>query len=163
MKHEFMKKKVSVAARYSADNDVTLFIGDCLKLLKQIPDRSARLVVTSPPYNLNKVYESKQRLDQYLELQRSVIAECVRITRSGGSICWQVGNHVNGHGQIMPLDILLHPLFADDLSPFFHPAISRVRSLFEPIGPGDATGGGAEPPGCPSAPSRCMPEALSLA
>ena len=37
----------------------------------------------------------------------------MRITRPSGRICWQVGNHVNGHGQIIPLGILLHPLFAE--------------------------------------------------
>jgi adenine-specific DNA-methyltransferase len=107
-----MKCELRLAARYSADNDVTLVTGNCLALLKQIPDRSARLVVTSPPYNLNKSYERKQSLDEYLAFQRRVIAECVRVLRPGGSICWQVGNHVGTHGQIVPLDILLHPLFA---------------------------------------------------
>jgi adenine-specific DNA-methyltransferase len=68
-------------------------------------------LVSSPPYNVGKTYERKQKLAEYLELQKAVIAESVRITRPGGSICWQVGNHINGHGQIVPLDILLHPVF----------------------------------------------------
>jgi adenine-specific DNA-methyltransferase len=100
-----------IGKKFSPDRDVTLFTGDCIELLKQIPDKSARLVITSPPYNLGKVYEPKQKLAEYLKLQRSVIAECVRITRPGGSICWQVGNHINGHGQIVPLDLMLHPVF----------------------------------------------------
>jgi adenine-specific DNA-methyltransferase len=106
-----MKQTVTIGKNFSPERDVTLFPGDCLDLLRQIPDKSARLVITSPPYNLGKTYERKQRLAEYLKLQRSVIAECVRITRPGGSICWQVGNHVNGHGQIVPLDLLLHPMF----------------------------------------------------
>ena len=108
-----MRNSLYIRCRYSADNDVTLYKGDCLSLLRQIPDGAARLVITSPPYNIGKSYEKEQNFGQYLELQKAVIAECVRITRMGGSICWQVGHHVNGHGQIIPLDMLLHPLFAE--------------------------------------------------
>ena len=50
-----------------------------------------------------------------------------------------------------------------DLSPNFHPGISRVRSSFEPVWLGGATGRGAEPHSERSAPSRCTSEALSLA
>jgi adenine-specific DNA-methyltransferase len=106
-----MKQSITIGRTFSLERDVTLFAGDCLELLRKIPDKSVRLVVTSPPYNLGKRYERKQKLAHYLKLQRSVIEECVRITRPGGSICWQVGNHINGHGQIVPLDILLHPMF----------------------------------------------------
>lgn len=101
-----------IGRRFSATNDVTLFRGDCVKLLRKIPDASAQLVITSPPYNVGKEYEQDATIEDYLKIQRMVIEECVRITRPGGSICWQVGNHVNGHGQMIPLDILLHPLFA---------------------------------------------------
>ena len=99
-------------ARFGLENDVTLFQGDCLLLLKNIPDQTVQLVVTSPPYNIGKVYERKQKLQDYLDLQKRVIAECVRVTKPGGSICWQVGHHVNGHQQVIPLDMLLHPLFS---------------------------------------------------
>src|SRR3990172_7364333 len=44
----------------------------------------------------------------------------------------------------------------DDLSPKFHPGLSRVCSLFEPVGLGGATGRGAKPPVERSAPSRCI-------
>jgi hypothetical protein len=50
-----------------------------------------------------------------------------------------------------------------DLSPDFHPAIGRVRSAFEPLGLGGATGWGAEPRDCASAPARCLQGALSSA
>jgi adenine-specific DNA-methyltransferase len=90
---------------------VTLFHGDCLALLRQIPDEAAQLVVTSPPYNVGKSYERRVSFDDYMAHQQTVISECVRIIKPGGSICWQVGHHVNGHGQIIPLDLALHPMF----------------------------------------------------
>jgi len=89
---------------------VTLFHGDCLELLAQLPDGSARLVVTSPPYNIGKPYEKRLKIDAYLEQQTRIIDECVRVLAQDGSICWQVGNHVQ-NGEVFPLDILLYPSF----------------------------------------------------
>jgi len=79
-------------------------------LLKQVPDESIQLVVTSPPYNLGKEYEKKLRLDTYLKQQDAVIGECIRVLSPAGSICWQVGNYVRD-GAIVPLDTALYPLF----------------------------------------------------
>ena len=67
-------------------------------------------MVTSPPYNLDKDYEDKLNLDEYIEQQRKIIKESVRILHEKGSICWQVGNYVN-NGEIVPLDIVLYPIF----------------------------------------------------
>jgi adenine-specific DNA-methyltransferase len=104
--------RVKMRSRFGNANDVTLFHGDCLKLLRTIPDGAAQLVVTSPPYNMRKEYERRQTLNQYLDFQNLVINECVRIVRPGGSVCWQVGNFVAKDGEVYPLDIVLHPLFA---------------------------------------------------
>jgi len=97
---------------FSEQNDVTLFCGNCVRLLRKIPDGAVQLVVTSPPYNVGKEYEENLTIEDYLKLQRKIIDECVRVVRPGGSSCWQVGNHINGHGQMIPLDLLLHPLFS---------------------------------------------------
>src|SRR5262245_20895735 len=77
-----------------------------------MPDGCAQLVVTSPPYNLGKVYERDRllSLDAYLAGQTRVIAHCVRLLRPGGSLCWQVGNQVSD-GVVVPLDCLLYPIF----------------------------------------------------
>lgn len=107
---------MQIRKKFRLANEVTLSCGDCLALLRRIPDGAAQLVITSPPYNVGKEYEENLTLDQYIALQRRVISECARITRPGGSICWQVGNHHNGHGQLIPLDILLYPLFVDTSS-----------------------------------------------
>lgn len=96
---------------YAPDSDLVLFQGDCMDLLARVPDGMVKLVVTSPPYNLGKVYEERTALAEYQESQRRVIEECVRVLRDDGSICWQVGNYVE-NGEIIPLDILLYPIFA---------------------------------------------------
>lgn len=79
---------------YSKEAQVVLYPGNCLDLLSQIPDGEAKLVVTSPPYNLGKPYEKRIKIEEYLEQQEEVIRECVRILSDEGSICWEVGNYV---------------------------------------------------------------------
>lgn len=101
----------SIASAWNADADVSLHQGDTLELLRSMAAAVAQLVITSPPYNIGKAYERRRSLEEYLAEQASVIAECVRILRPGGSLCWQVGNHVRGGG-VVPLDLVLHPLFA---------------------------------------------------
>lgn len=91
-------------------NGIVLHRGDCLDLLRGMPDESFRLVITSPPYNIGKEYEKKLDLDAYVRQQQRVVTECVRALDRRGSICWQVGNHVNG-SSIIPLDTMLYPIF----------------------------------------------------
>lgn len=83
-----------------------------LKFMRGLEDESMDLIVTSPPYNIGKSYEKKSTLDQYVKDQAQVISECVRLLSSTGSICWQVGNHVQ-KGEIFPLDMVLYHLFKD--------------------------------------------------
>lgn len=106
-----MSNEMSIAAAYRRDARVTLHCGDCRELLKDIPDGEAQLVVTSPPYNIGKEYEQRRALEEYIADQAEVIRECIRILTPNGSLCWQVGNHV-ANGSIVPLDIVLYPVFA---------------------------------------------------
>lgn len=93
-----------------ADLDHGLAVCDNMDFLKQFRDDSVKLIVTSPPYNIGKSYEQKRPLERYIEDQRHVIRECARVLAPDGSICWQVGNHVD-EGEVFPLDALLYPVF----------------------------------------------------
>jgi adenine-specific DNA-methyltransferase len=103
--------KVRITSEFDTTSDCILYQGHCLDLLAQIPNEFVKLVVTSPPYNLGKPYETRLDLDEYLAQQRVIIEECDRVLENRGSICWQVGNYVN-NGEIIPLDIVLYPIFA---------------------------------------------------
>ncbi|MEW6194629.1 MAG: site-specific DNA-methyltransferase [Bacteroidota bacterium] len=103
---------MNISEKFNPKADLVLFNGDCLKILEKIPDEFVKLVVTSPPYNIGKAYEKREKLDKYLGSQRKVIQECVRVLSPNGSICWQVGNYVD-NGEIIPLDILLYPIFSE--------------------------------------------------
>lgn len=83
---------------------------DNLSFTRQLADDSIDLIVTSPPYNIGKAYETRLALDKYVAMQERVIDECVRILHPRGSICWQVGNHID-NGEVYPLDIVLYPAF----------------------------------------------------
>ena len=63
--------------------------GDCLELLKQIPDNSVDMTFADPPFNLKKGYKSYKdslALQEYLEWCEAWILEMVRVTKPTGSI-----------------------------------------------------------------------------
>ena len=85
---------------------------DNLRFLRRLEPGSVNLVVTSPPYNIGKSYESVRSMNAYLDSQKDVLRRCLEVLHPHGSICWQVGNHVvNGH--IEPLDAILYPIFRE--------------------------------------------------
>ena len=111
--YSFSDNKLKINRTFSKDNLITLYLGDCLDFLKQIPDSSIQLIITSPPYNIGKEYERKTDIKKYVSQQNRVINECVRVLKNEGSICWEIGNYVN-NGEIIPLDILLYDCFKNN-------------------------------------------------
>lgn len=103
--------QLGISDKFASSESIVVYPGDCLDLLKTIPDESLQLIVTSPPYNIGKEYEKKLHLDLYLRQQTEVIKECARALSPRGSICWQVGNYVE-KGAIIPLDTALYPIFS---------------------------------------------------
>jgi|SRR5579863_8439386 len=93
-----------------------LWQGDVENFLYLLPsDPVFDLVITSPPYNLNKEYENKLDLSDYIKQQSKIIRRVAELTKPNGSICWQVGNYIQkGKNVITPLDIILHPLFEEN-------------------------------------------------
>jgi adenine-specific DNA-methyltransferase len=88
------------------NNNLTLYRGDCAELLAKIPDASIDLTLTSPPYCIGKAYEDKRKAEDFLKDHEAILPEIVRVTKLGGSICWQVGYHVDA-GVVTPLDFVV--------------------------------------------------------
>lgn len=87
-----------------------IYPGDCERLLEGLPDNSVDLVVSSPPYNIGKEYESARKaLEVYLEEQTHVLQECARVLKDTGSIFWQVGAFAD-RGMLIPLDVRFFPI-----------------------------------------------------
>ena len=104
---------VGICPVFANDSDILLAHNEAVPFLQTVPDGTARLVVSSPPYNIGKPYEQRTDLNQYLDWQRAVLAECVRILQPGGSLCWQVGNHVDS-GEVFPLDVFFYRILRED-------------------------------------------------
>lgn len=104
-----MLKKLEYSDQYSPQADITLALGDTLEVLKDVPSEVFQLVVSSPPYNIGKIYEKRQDLEDYLAWQEQVLKECLRLLKPEGSLVWQVGNYVE-KGEVFPLDIFFYPI-----------------------------------------------------
>ncbi|MEW6652142.1 MAG: DNA methyltransferase [Bacteroidota bacterium] len=105
-----MKVKEPLFDYISPNIDYQIKKGDSLSVLKKIEDGKFDLILTSPPYNVGKSYETKTSIEKYLETQGEIISELVRTLSDKGSICWQVGNYVD-KGEIFPLDIYYYQIF----------------------------------------------------
>ncbi|HRN49058.1 MAG TPA: site-specific DNA-methyltransferase [Niabella sp.] len=95
---------------FSPGTDYEIKKGDCLNYLKKVEDSKFDLILTSPPYNVGKSYETKTSIEKYLETQEEIISELVRTLSDRGNICWQVGNYVD-RGEVFPLDIFYYQIF----------------------------------------------------
>lgn len=67
----------------------TIILGDAIQELKNIPEHSVDLIITDPPYNLNKDYEKTKdnlEFEEYIEFSRSWLNECKRVLKNTGTI-----------------------------------------------------------------------------
>jgi adenine-specific DNA-methyltransferase len=97
---------------YDQEKKTNIILDDCEKFLDKIPQKSLKLIITSPPYNIGKEYEKKSSVEYYFSYQKRIIEKCYKALADDGSICWQVGNYVE-KSSIIPLDILLSPIFSE--------------------------------------------------
>jgi len=71
-------------------DNCSLMLGDCLERMKEIPDGSVDLTVTSPPYDNLRTY--KNSLDWGEHVWKPVLQELFRGTKKGGVVVWVVGD-----------------------------------------------------------------------
>jgi len=60
-----------------------IICGDCLEVMRDIPDKSVDLVVTDPPYNIGKAKWDK--IPNYIEWCGKWFKECERVLKDNGS------------------------------------------------------------------------------
>lgn len=67
-----------------------LYQGDCIEIMKTIPDCSVDLVFADPPFNLGKEYDpginDNMTMTKYINWTYTWLDECVRILKPGGRI-----------------------------------------------------------------------------
>jgi site-specific DNA-methyltransferase (adenine-specific) len=84
----------------------TVVLGDCLKLLRKLPDQSIDIVVTSPPYNLGIRYNSyndRRERQDYLRWLSELGVELSRVLALDGSFFLNVGG--TGSDPWVPMDV----------------------------------------------------------
>ena len=71
------------------DKGLTVICGNAIDELKKVPSQSIRLIVTDPPYNLNKDYgnnRDKLEFEDYLTFSREWLTEAKRVLTDDGTI-----------------------------------------------------------------------------
>ena len=79
--------------------------------MSMIPDCSLHLMITSPPYNVSKEYDTDLSLDEYLQLLTRVFKETHRVLIEGGRACVNVANL--GRKPYIPLNSHVSKLMTD--------------------------------------------------
>ena len=72
--------------------------GDCVEVMKTLPDGCIDLLVTSPPYNVNvsyDVYDDGRSMDDYWEFTRQWLTESLRILKDDGRVAINVPIELN--------------------------------------------------------------------
>lgn len=71
--------------------NITLWQGDCLELMKNIPDGAVDLTVTSPPYDNLRTYNGN--IEQWnFDKFKAIAKELYRVTADGGVVVWIVAD-----------------------------------------------------------------------
>jgi site-specific DNA-methyltransferase (adenine-specific) len=79
--------------------------------MRQLPDRSVHLMVTSPPYNARKEYDEDLTLEEYLALLERVFRETYRVLVPGGRACVNVANL--GRKPYIPINAFISLIMAE--------------------------------------------------
>lgn len=70
-------------------NNINIVIGNCVDHMRTLPDNSIPMVITSPPYDNNRVYDNGSSLDI-----NSIVTELYRIVTKLGVVIWNVSDQV---------------------------------------------------------------------
>ncbi len=66
-----------------------IILGDCLKIMRKIPDETIDVTFADPPFNLKKIYnqyDDKRSVEKYLSWCKEWLREMVRVTKNTGAI-----------------------------------------------------------------------------
>jgi len=73
----------------------TIYGLDCLEGMRRLPDQSIDIIVTSPPYNIDKPYlqyDDRRPHDEYLSWMGEVASESRRVIKDDGSFFLNIGS-----------------------------------------------------------------------
>lgn len=97
--------------RRRKSTNVRLKVQDAFKFLAKLKADSVDLIVSSPPYCMGKEYDRSASVNDFIADHKKLAPLLVRALKDGGSLCWQVGHHVND-AVVVPLDALVYQIFS---------------------------------------------------
>lgn len=109
---EWGTKLVDAKVTEISEDGLRLIQADVSSALNLVADHSVQLVLTSPPYNLRKIYERDKAmsLEEYVAWLTPIVENICKKVSAKGSVCWQVGNFVQD-GEVFPLDYYFYGMF----------------------------------------------------
>ena len=72
--------------------------GDCVEVMKSLPEGCIDLICTSPPYSVNikyDVYDDNTTINEYLEFSKNWLTEAFRVLKDDGRICVNLPYEIN--------------------------------------------------------------------
>lgn len=87
------------------------FILGSAENMKELPDNSVHLMITSPPYNVSKEYDEDLSLKEYLQFLENSFKETYRVLVNGGRACINVANI--GRKPYIPLSDYISKIMID--------------------------------------------------
>lgn len=90
---------------------INKFILGSAESMKELPNNSIHLMITSPPYNVSKEYDDDLSLEEYLKLLKNALTETYRILVNGGRACINVANL--GRKPYIPLSDYISKMMID--------------------------------------------------
>ena len=72
--------------------------GDCIEVMREMPDSFVDLIVTSPPYGVNinyDVHDDDMEISQYLEFTRNWMMEAYKVLKDDGRIAINIPYEIN--------------------------------------------------------------------
>jgi len=109
---EFQDKKVHEKNENEFPSELeNKFILGSAENMKEIPDCSVHLMITSPPYNVSKEYDQDLSFSEYLQLLENSFRETYRVLINGGRACINVANL--GRKPYIPLSDYISKIMID--------------------------------------------------
>ncbi len=113
------------------DKGLIIICGNSLVELKKIQDKSISLIVTDPPYNLNKDYgnnKDKLEFDMYLDFSRKWLTEAKRVLKDDGTIYVFMGmRYISYIYNILEQELGMH--FNSWITWFYTQGIGKTRGF----------------------------------
>ena len=90
---------------YYRDEQITLYLGDALEVVRELPDGAADCIVTSPPYfglrdyGIDGQYGLEESPAAYVETMRALFAELRRVLADDGTLWLNLGDSYASGGR----------------------------------------------------------------